>query len=289
MPNGNSSRGYPPGGHAAISGAFTPGAGNPLAFLVDADNASSSVVRELLEEAAKYGTVIIRRVYGDWTSPYLTTWKTVLQDHALTPIQQFANASGKNATDSALIIDAMDILHEKVVGGFCIVSSDSDYTRLATRIREEGLFVIGMGRANTVAAFKNACNVFVSVENLALDRVGSTPQAPRSGGREKQTSTQPVSKGEKKRGPPLPTLPAQKPVLDAVPTLRKAFDTVVEDDGRAHLAEVGTALLKLDPAFDSRTFGYTRLVSLVESLPEIFIVERVTERGPSTIYIRLKE
>jgi hypothetical protein len=282
MSNDDRSRTGLAGGPEIISDELISGAGNLLAFLVDADNASASVVKELLEEAAKYGTVIIRRVYGDWTSPNLAPWKKVLQDHALTPIQQFANASGKNATDSALIIDAMDILHGKVVGGFCIVSSDSDYTRLATRIREAGLFVIGMGRANTVAAFKNACNVFVSVENLSSSHVVHA---------EKETLSvaHPEPKGVKKKEPPQPTLPAQRPIVDAIPTLRKAFETVVREDGRAHLAEVGTALLKLDPAFDSRTFGYTRLVSLVESLSEVFIVERVTERGPSTIYIRLKE
>ncbi|EQD67977.1 protein containing DUF88, partial [mine drainage metagenome] len=125
-----------------------------------------SLIGEMLEEASKYGTLIIRRVYGDWTSPSLQSWRAVLQEHALDPEQQFSNVAGKNATDSALIIDAMDILHRGVVRGFCIVSSDSDYTRLAKRIREEGFFVMGIGRAATPAAFRNACHVFVSAENL---------------------------------------------------------------------------------------------------------------------------
>src|SRR5208282_303462 len=138
----------------------------PLAFLVDGDNASAGLVGEMLAEAAKYGSVEIRRVYGDWASGKLSSWRPTVQEHALVPIQQFTAVSGKNATDSALIIDAMDILHSGRVRGFCIVSSDSDFTRLATRLRESGMFVVGIGRAQTPAAFRNACNVFVATENL---------------------------------------------------------------------------------------------------------------------------
>ncbi|HEX9430561.1 MAG TPA: NYN domain-containing protein, partial [Candidatus Bathyarchaeia archaeon] len=128
----------------------------PLAFIVDGDNASAKLIGEMLAEASKYGSVVIRRVYGDWTSTQMSAWKQTLQNFALVPEQQFANISGKNATDSAMIIDAMDILHGGVVKGFCIVSSDSDFTRLATRIREDGLFVMGIGESKTPEAFRRA-------------------------------------------------------------------------------------------------------------------------------------
>ena len=138
----------------------------PLAFLVDGDNASAGLVGEMLAEAAKYGSVEIRRIYGDWASGKLSSWQPTVQEHALVPVQQFTAVSGKNATDSALIIDAMDILHSGRVRGFCIVSSDSDFTRLATRLRESGMLSVGIGRAQTPPAFRNACNVFVATENL---------------------------------------------------------------------------------------------------------------------------
>src|SRR2546422_3195827 len=152
----------------------------PMSFLVDGDNASRERLPEMLAEASKYGSVLIRRVYGDWTSPQMTRWKRVLQDHALVPVQQFANVSGKNATDSAIIIDAMDILHGKLVKGFCLVSSDSDYTRLATRIREAGLFVMGIGESKTPQAFRNACHVFVSTDNLRQVAVAKPSLEPSS-------------------------------------------------------------------------------------------------------------
>src|SRR3989454_9039610 len=148
----------------------------PIAFLGDGDNVNTELLPEMLAEASKYGSVLVRRVYGDWTSPQMNRWKRVLQEHGLVPVQQFANVSGKNATDSAMIIDAMDILHSKLVKGFCLVSSDSDYTRLATRIREAGLFVMGIGEPKTPQAFRQACHVFVSTENLRQG--GGAPPAP---------------------------------------------------------------------------------------------------------------
>ncbi|MHB8351097.1 MAG: NYN domain-containing protein [Thermoplasmata archaeon] len=243
--------------------------------MVDADNAYARIVREVLEEAAKYGTVIIRRAYGDWTSPQLASWKKVLFDHAISPIQQFANISGKNATDSALIIDAMDLLHGGRVEGFCIVSSDSDYTRLATRIRESGHFVLGVGRANTAAAFRNACNVFVAIENiapaLAVEPAVAAPPVPAR--RRPVQNVSPLTKA---------------PPSAAVPLLRKAFDTVVREDGRATLSHLGTAVQKLDPAFDPRTYGRPRLRQLVEALSDVFILEPSPERGPAVLLVRLR-
>ena len=149
-----------------------------LAVIIDADNAQSSIVDGLLSEIANYGIASVKRIYGDWTSPGLKGWKEVLLQHSIQPMQQFAYTTGKNATDSAMIIDAMDILHEKSVEGFCLVSSDSDYTRLATRIRESGIFVMGIGEIKTPKPFVNACNVFVYTENLIPEDKDASYQLP---------------------------------------------------------------------------------------------------------------
>ena len=243
----------------------------PIALLVDGDNASAGLIGEMLAEAAKYGSVEIRRVYGDWASGRMGSWKTVVQEHALVPVQQFVAVSGKNATDSALIIDAMDILHSGRVRGFCIASSDSDFTRLATRLREGGMFVLGMGRAQTPAAFRNACNIFVATENL----IGSSdevlpPRAPAS------------------KTPPEAAPPTRKPPVEAFAIVDKAFESVVGDDGSANLAELGNALLKLDPAFDSRTYGKGKLGDLLESIPGRYELIRPPPRTTGTILVRRK-
>src|SRR2546426_5652614 len=230
---------------------------NPIAFLVDGDNASPELLPEMLAESSKYGSVLIRRVYGDWTSPQMNRWKKVLQEHALVPVQQFANVSGKNATDSAMIIDAMDILHSKLVRGFCLVSSDSDYTRLATRVREAGLFVMGIGEPKTPMAFRNGCHVFVSTENL--------------------------------RGGVIPTPSLEPSTRDSArEILLRAFDKVEKDDGLATLADLGQVLRRLDPSFDPRTYGEPRLVDLVRALPDTFTIERPKDAGPGELYVRRK-
>ena len=145
-----------------------------MALLIDGDNAQASLIANILAETAKYGTTTVRRVYGDWTAQQMAGWKKTLQTHALHPQQQFPHTSGKNATDSALIIDAMDLLHSGTIGGFCIVSSDSDFTRLATRIREQGLFVMGIGKPGTPKSFVNACGIFVYTTNLAPKTKGNS-------------------------------------------------------------------------------------------------------------------
>lgn len=235
-----------------------------LAFLVDGDNASSTMIEEMLAEASKYGSVIIRRVYGNWTaSGQVNTWKTKLKEYALTPYQQFPNISNrhitKNATDIALIIDAMDILHDGIVKGFVIVSSDSDYTSLAIKIREHGLFVIGIGKKDTHDSFRRACDVFVSTENLGKEefeeKEKSKPAAPRK----------------------------QRPARDALDILNRAFEYAVNDDGRALNGDIGAALRRLDPAFDTRTYGKSSLLNLIDELDDVFEVER-SERG--AIYVR---
>ncbi len=229
-----------------------------LAMLIDGENAQPSLIENVLTEAAKHGIITTRRIYGDWTTPQMGGWKESLNSLAVQPVQQFRYTVGKNSTDSALIIEAMDILHSGTVGGFCIVSSDSDYTRLATRIREQGLFVMGVGRSNTPKPFVNACEVFVYTENLTPNKTNAIPS----------------SKGM----PPVWTN-----------TVTQAIDMVGADDGWALLANVGSGLLKLDPAFDSRSYGHKQLSLLIKSAPEVFeLRERKSKNGPSIFDVRVK-
>ncbi len=226
-----------------------------LAVLVDGDNAQPSLIEDVLAEAVKYGTTTVRRIYGDWTTPNMGGWKSALQNHAFQPQQQFRYTTGKNATDSALIIDAMDLLHSGRIDGFCIVSSDSDFTRLATRIREHGLFVMGIGEPKTPKAFVNACEVFVLTTNLAPE--------PKS-------------------------RPAPEESGDWTKVVGQAVTASAREDGWAFLGVVGAVVRKLDPAFDPRTFGHKQLSALVESNPEVFRT-RVSRngQGSSVIDVRL--
>ncbi len=267
----------PPDAESGTRELVTHSRSLPLAFLVDGDNASAGLVGEMLAEAAKYGSVEIRRIYGDWASGKLSSWRPTVQEHALVPVQQFTAVSGKNATDSALIIDAMDILHSGRVRGFCIVSSDSDFTRLATRLRESGMFVVGIGRAQTPAAFRNACNVFVATENL----IGARGEAPQSAKSKKLPSATPTSSAALAEGSV-----GRRAARDAFDLIDKAFDSVVGEDGYCHLAELGNALLKLDPAFDPRTFGKSKLGDLLEAIPEKYELERPPPRTSGAVMVR---
>ncbi len=227
----------------------------PIAMLIDGDNAQPSLIEHVLAETARYGIVTTRRIYGDWTTPQMSGWKDSLHSHAVQPMQQFQYTVGKNATDSALIIDAMDLLHGGTVRGFCIVSSDSDYTRLATRIREQGLFVMGVGRSHTPKAFVNACEVFVYTENLS-------PQ--------EESETQLASS-------------------NWTETAARAIEMAAQDDGWAFLGAVGNYLRQLDSAFDSRSHGHKQLSLLIKSRPELFEMrESKTNGGPSVLYVKLK-
>lgn len=238
-----------------------------IALLIDGDNARPRLIGKIMTEAGKYGSVTIRRIYGDWTTSNMKGWKNSLNNAAIQPVQQFRYTVGKNATDSALIIDAMDILNGNLVDGFCIVSSDSDYTRLATRIREKGIFVMGIGRKTTPKPFINACNIFIYTENLA----------PKTSPRKKKT-------GKKTR-----TSPEKTKTLDPVPLLKGAFDMALQEDGWANLATMGFYLHQLDPSFDPRTYGYKQLSQLIKSYPNLFDMKFREEDGAAQVYVRLKE
>lgn len=242
-----------------------------LMLMIDGDNAQASLLPQMLTEVSKHGVMKIRRVYGDWASPQLKPWKDLLHTYALKPEQQFSYTSGKNATDIALIIDAMDFINTAGVDGICIVSSDSDYTPLATRIREKNLFVMGIGRNNTPRAFVNACDVFVYTENLHSDL-------------ESNSDTEPTV-ATKPEDTPSPANDNSQ----IIKLFQNAFDAAVQDDGWAHLGTFGSALRQLDSAFDPRTYKHKLLSQLVLANPDFFeIQKRETKNGNADIYIRLK-
>jgi NYN domain/OST-HTH/LOTUS domain len=247
-----------------------------LAVLIDADNAQASVIEALLAEVARFGDAIVRRIYGDFTSAQSSAWKKVLQRNAIKPVQQFAYSTGKNATDSTLIIDAMDLLYTGNFDGFCLVTSDSDFTGLATRLREAGLMVFGFGERKTPEAFRNACHRFVFVEVL------------RSGSREPEDAeandaTQPARKPRPKQSEPAPAKFPKK-------FLMTALEQSVDDAGWANLGTFGSYLVKLQPDFDSRLYGYRKLSDLVRSRTDLFQIEERQAQGTSQkdIFIRAK-
>ena len=235
-----------------------------VAILIDGDNAQATMIEQILVEAGKYGNATIRRVYGDWTTPNMNSWKDILNIHAFQPIQQFRYTVGKNATDSAMIIDAMDILHSDQVDGFCLVSSDSDYTRLATRIRESGLLVVGIGEKKTPRAFVSACNVFIYTENLS--------RKSRTTGSTTRRKTNHLSSQER----------------ELAELVSQAMDMVgPDDDGWTRLSEVGTALRRIDPGFDPRSFGHRQLSQLIKSHGEQFEMRKIA--NGAIIEIRLRD
>ena len=221
-----------------------------IALLVDGDNAQSKIMDLVLEEASKYGKVTIRRVYGDWTIQHMNHWKGLLNEMAFNPIQKFSYTTGKNSTDSALIIDAMDILHAGLVDGFCIVSSDSDYTGLAKRIRESGIFVMGIGEQKTPSAFVKSCEIFTYVENLE-------PKAEKL--EKKETS-------EKK--------PTAKTTV-STKLINRAFDMSINESDEAYISTLGISLRKLDPSFDVRTYGCKTLTQFFSKLPGFTVVDNL--------------
>lgn len=246
-------------------------------MLIDGDNAQAGLLPQMLVETGKYGMVTVRRIYGDWTTSSMNSWKDVLNFHAIQPIQQFRYTIGKNATDSAMIIDAMDIMHSEVVDGFCLVSSDSDYTRLATRIRETGIFVMGIGEKKTPKPFVNACDVFVYTENL-VTTPKPVPQKQRNNRR---------PDGKKKEEAAVPVESAVDPEL--LQMLQKAYEIAAQEDGWARLDLMGSALYQMDPGFDPRTYGHRQLSRLVGNLKDDFEMRTQVSDGSSLFYVRLKE
>lgn len=255
-----------------------------LAVLIDADNASAAIVEGLFEEIAKYGLASVKRIYGDWTGPQLGSWKQVLLDYSIQPIQQFAYTKGKNATDSSLIIDAMDLLYTRRFDGFCLVSSDSDFTRLAARLREEGLEVIGFGEQKTPKPFVSACDKFIYTELLRDDAEPSELE-PATG---KSTSTfVPVIATETK--PASPSTPVKvKPQKVPVDFIAKVIDDNSDEDGWCHLGALGMNISKLRSDFDSRLYGHKKLSDLIKAQNSRFELQErgATATGGKSLYAR---
>jgi uncharacterized LabA/DUF88 family protein len=247
-----------------------------LALLIDGDNASPKIIVGLMAEIANYGTASVKRIYGDWTGPNLKGWKECLLEHSIQPIQQFAYTTGKNATDGAMIIDAMDLLYTGRFSGFCIVSSDSDFARLAARIREQGVTVYGFGERKTPRPFITACDKFVYSDVLNAQAAEAEEAAPPA-----QNPVQ--SKPAAAKATPKKT-PLDKAARDM---LTKAIVATADEDGRANLAQVGGHLAKQAPDFDARNYGFPRLSDLVRS-SGIVDVERAPD-NPKTILVRLKK
>jgi uncharacterized LabA/DUF88 family protein len=247
-----------------------------LAVLIDADNIPYSNVRGMLEEIAKYGTPTFKRIYGDWTKPTISGWKSVLLENAITPIQQYSYTKGKNSTDSALIIDGMDILYSGKVDGFCIVSSDSDFTRLATRLREAGMKVIGIGERKTPHPFIVACDKFIYLEIIT-----SAVSVPETTTPEIRKKGKPVVKKKKTEEPD-----AQTPAKIVKRLIASSISDIADENGWAYLGDVGNLILKKQPDFDPRNFGFPKLTPLIRSL-DFEIDERESGQNHiKHIYIR---
>jgi uncharacterized LabA/DUF88 family protein len=229
-----------------------------IAVLIDGDNAQPKLLKEILEEVAKYGKATIRRIYGDWTSNQMKGWKDIINLYSFNPIQKFSYTKGKNSTDSSLIIDAMDILHEKNIDGFCIVSSDSDYTGLAKRIREHGVFVMGIGRKSTPMAFIQSCEIFTFCENISSEPEKEEPT------KRKRASA--------KKTKPEETEKNLEPQKSNLKNLDRAFDISVGEDEGVSVSQIGINLRKIDPSFDARDFGCRNLTQLFKSLPNYIVI-----------------
>tara|TARA_B100000795_G_C22784568_1_gene433991 strand:+ start:941 stop:1699 length:759 start_codon:yes stop_codon:yes gene_type:complete len=239
-----------------------------LAVLIDGDNIPSAHVKEMMEEIAKYGNPTIKRIYGDWTNPHLSKWKKLLLENAITPIQQYAYTTGKNATDSAMIIDAMDILYSEKVSGFCLVSSDSDFTKLATRLREAGMQVIGIGERKTPTPFIVACDKFIYIEIL----------------RNQASKKEDINKNDK----------TEESIDKITPRVIKLLSTTIRDlsdeDGWAFLGDVGSLIQKKEPNFDSRNYGFEKLTPLIKSIGSFELEQRENSKSRhKLIFVKNKE
>jgi hypothetical protein len=239
-----------------------------LAVLIDGDNIPSSHTKEMMEEIAKYGSPTIKRIYGDWTKPHVAKWKNILLETAITPVQQYAYTTGKNATDSAMIIDAMDILYSQKVDGFCLVSSDSDFTRLATRLREAGMMVIGIGEKKTPNPFIVACDKFIYIEILR--------QRSEENGSDAGDATDTAKGG------------IERITKKVISLISETVSDLADDDGWAFLGDVGSLIQKKQPNFDSRNYGFQKLTPLVKSIPNFEIDERLNPNSNiKYVYVRI--
>jgi uncharacterized LabA/DUF88 family protein len=243
-----------------------------LAVLIDADNVPYANIKEMLEEIAKYGTPTFKRIYADWTKPTVSGWKTVLLENAITPIQQYSYTTGKNATDSAMIIDAMDILYSNRVDGFCIVSSDSDFTRLATRLREAGMKVIGIGEKKTPSPFISACEKFIYIEIL------------------KQT-TAPVAKdikGKIEKSTQATNTGIEKVNNTLIKLLTDSINDLADENGWAFLGDLGNLIIKKQTDFDPRNYGFNKMLPLIKSIDLFQVDERDTGNNNKLVYIKIR-
>lgn len=265
-----------------------------LAVLIDADNVPYSNIKEMLEEIAKYGTPTFKRIYADWTKPTVSGWKGVLLESAITPVQQYSYTSGKNATDSAMIIDAMDILYSGRVDGFCIVSSDSDFTRLAIRLREAGMKVFGLGQKKTPVPFISACDKFIYIEILAAEvaipKAGARKTRTRKSSKSKAAGspeileTPEVADTSKTNSPPI-----EKIDKELIKLIADSINDLADEEGWAFLGDLGNLILKKQPDFDPRNYGFKKLVPLIKSLNIFEINERGTGKNNIIlVYVRIK-
>ncbi|WP_037575333.1 NYN domain-containing protein [Sporocytophaga myxococcoides] len=243
-----------------------------LAVLIDADNVPYANVKKMLEEISKYGTPTIKRIYADWTKPTVSGWKNILLENAITPVQQYSYTTGKNSSDSALIIDAMDILYSGKVNGFCIVSSDSDFTRLATRLREAGMTVIGFGEKKTPQPFISACDKFIYLEILKSSKQDTFNIT--------QKASKPKSKGE----------PLSKVDAETIKMIIESVNDLADESGWTFLANLGNFIIKKKPDFDPRNYGFPKLLPLIKNINKFHIDERDTGvNNIRHIYLKLKE
>ena len=258
-----------------------------LAVLIDADNAQPAVIEGLLAEVAKYGVASVKRIYGDFTSTRMTQWKQALLKHSINPVQQFAYTSGKNATDSSLIIDAMDLMYTRRFDGVCLVSSDSDFTRLAQRLREEGLTVYGFGERKTPDAFVQACDKFIYVEVLRSEvPASSAPPPPQKPAKK---TARPAAKKPAAQVEPTAAPVVEQGKHESLPLrlIRQAIEEASDDQGWAFLGSVGSYLSKVRPDFDTRLYGHKKLSDLMKAHPRHFTVEeRAGEGGAKRFYVR---
>jgi uncharacterized protein (TIGR00288 family) len=232
-----------------------------IAILIDADNAQHSKIKAILDEISAHGHIVIKRAYGDWSSQNLKNWKSCLNELAIQPIQQFAYTTGKNSTDASMIIDAMDLLYSNKFDAFALVSSDSDFTKLASRLRESEIFVFGVGEAKTPTSFRNACDDFIFTENLG---------------------------NEKAKAPSKEETSPTKPISELVPVLTKAWEQYQDDEGWANIAPAGSFIKRAMPDFDPRSYGMTKIAEIINKLHKIFETKSYENKGTRIVAYRPK-